>query len=128
MLVRYKDRSLVQGQQVKIYFNLHTQLFSIKDCGTGLVVAHGNGIMVEDIEFRVHQAGRERVLREKKKNVHAFVIGKYVGTAPEEVMSIPMRDAYYNPYKQDSFTDSKTDRKLSKAAIGYLNNKKVKYL
>lgn len=126
MIQTYKDREVKQGQRVMVYFNLHSQLFSMKDVATGLVLAHGNGIMLEDIEFKVQQSGRERVIKEKKKNVHAFVIGKYVGTADE--LSYPLRDAYYNPYKQDSFTDKHTGRELSQATIAYLNNKQVKYL
>lgn len=111
-----------------VYFNLHTQLFSVKDAETGLVLAHGNGIMLENVTFKVQQSGRERVIREQKKNVHAFVIGYYAGTAKQEGLHAPMKTAYYNPYKQDCFTDKDTGEKLSQANVAYLNNKQVKYL
>jgi hypothetical protein len=126
MIQAYKERALTAGQKVKVYFNLHTHLFSVKDLKTGLVVAHGNNIMLEGIEFKVHEAGRQRVLAEGRKNVHAYVIGNYVGTAEE--LTIPLRDAYYNPKTQDSFTDRETGRKLKDATVAYLSDKKVRYL
>lgn len=128
MITAYKERSVQVGQKVMVYFNLHTQLFSMKDAETGLVLGHGTGIMLEFVEFKVQQGGRERVLRDKQKNVHAFVIGTYIGTCEAEKMTFPMRDAYYNPYKQDSFTDKESGMKLSHATVCYLNNKQVKYL
>jgi hypothetical protein len=126
MIQTYKGRALDAGQKVKVYFNLHTHLFSVKDMATGLVVAHGNKIILEGIEFKVNESGRQRVLQEQRKNVHAYVIGNYVGTAEE--LSIPLRDAYYNPYHQDSFTDKETGRRLKNATVAYLSDKKVKYL
>lgn len=126
MIEAYKGRTLHQGRKVKVYFNLHSHLFSVQDADTGLVLAHGNGIMLEDITFKVSQIGRERVIREKKKNVHAFVIGRFIGTA--ESLSMPMRDAYYNPYKQADFTDRVSGRKLANATIAYLSDRQVKYL
>ena len=59
---------------VWVYFNLHTGRWSIKQ--GGLVHCHAKLITLVDVEFRVREAGRLRVLKEQKKNVHAFVIGK----------------------------------------------------
>lgn len=61
------------------YFNLHTHEFSIRR--RGLVRAHGDRLIIlpgdgrDDVGFKVSEAGRQRVLREKRKNVHAFVVG-----------------------------------------------------
>lgn len=54
--------------------------------------------------FRVSQAGKNRVRREKRKNVHAGVLGESFASHP------PVRDSdynwfevKYNPYKNDNF-------------------------
>lgn len=101
----------VQGQKVFVYFNLHKKLFSVRDQLTGLVVDHTNHITLRDVVFKVSEAGRLRVLREKRKNVHAGILG-YV-TDNDETLT---ERAFYNPYKYDSFVDA-NGQKLSKASI-----------
>lgn len=126
MLQSYKGRELKVGQRVKVYFNLHTHLFSVKDLETGLVVAHGDNILLENVEYKVSQAGRERVLREGVKNVHAYVIGDFAGVAEE--VAVPMKPAYYNPKTVKSFIDLESGKELTKAQIAYLKEKKVQYV
>lgn len=67
-------------KQYKVYRNLHNGLFSIQDKDTGLVVGHAESVSMIDCEFKVNESGRQRVLKEKRKNVHAFVIGGIVNT------------------------------------------------
>jgi len=71
------DHILPYGTPVRIYFNLHKKLFSVqtKVDGRWKVVSHSSTIALRDVRFRVSQAGRKRVLAEKRKNVHAFVEG-----------------------------------------------------
>ena len=85
--------------QSEVYFNLRKNLFSVRQ--NGLVVAHERCVVLEDVVFKVSQAGRARVLREKRKNVHAFVKG---------VLSKQYVDKYdglarYNPYETETFLD-----------------------
>lgn len=122
MIYSYRGRDLVEGTKVKVYFNLHTHLFSVKDYETGLVLAHGNGILLENVQFKVSEAGRQRVLREKKKNVHAYVIGTFVGAValqPEGSWVTP----YYNPYKVKSFMVA--GKEIRQANYAWLSDKKV---
>src|SRR5690606_3428869 len=69
----FKGRKIDTSKQVLIYKNLHNGLFSVKQ--NGLVVAHVESIVLKNGFFDVNQAGRNRVIREKKKNVHAYVKG-----------------------------------------------------
>lgn len=96
-----KNRTLELGQMVKVYYNLHKKCFSIKDIKTGLVVAHGNNFSIFNPEFKVSEKGRQRVLREKKKNVHAYVIGMYSGTTYQYLDSL--ENIHYNPYTVNRF-------------------------
>ena len=88
------------GKRVQVYFNLHKKVFSVKDKKTGLVIAHVNKIDLGDISFKVSQAGRNRVLKEKRKNVHAFVEGTILAY---NTFCKDMQGITYNPYKNDSF-------------------------
>jgi len=88
------------GRKVFIYWNLHKDMWSVKDMITKKVIGHSDRVLLTDCKFKVSEAGRQRVLREKRKNVHAGVIGTLTGIVPRGAGEI----AYYNPYKQDCFT------------------------
>ena len=51
--------------------------------------------------------GREKVLREKRKNVHAFVKG-YLQDAENVDTDRPATQVTYNPYKYETFVDKHT--------------------
>ena len=88
------------GNKVQVYFNLHKKVFSVKDIKTKRVIAHVNEIDLGDVIFKVSQAGRERVLREKTKNVHAFVEGTVLSY---KTLCSDMVGITYNPYLYSSF-------------------------
>lgn len=126
----HKGRKLYKGQLVKVYFNLHKKMFSIKDMKTGLVVGHSDRVTLENCTFKVSEAGRQRVLKEKKKNVHAFVIGTLESLTGFEMATLinefGMEPAHYNPYKTETFIDSKGNP-LHAAAEVELQNGKIAY-
>lgn len=85
---------------VQAYFNLHKKCWSIRDKKTRRVIKHLSEFSLFDCTFKVSEAGRQRVLREKRKNVHAFIEGRL-----SEGKSQPGgRSLTYNPYKQSTFT------------------------
>ena len=61
------------------YFNLRTAEFSVRH--KGKVRAHADRLLVlpgdaqDTVKFQVSEPGRQRVLREKRKNVHSYVVG-----------------------------------------------------
>jgi len=73
----------------------------------GRVVAHEDFVVLKDAKPKVSKAGRERVLREKRKNVHAGVVGEWIKEdVPEEEAEVFAATPYmvtYNPYKADHF-------------------------
>jgi len=105
-----------QGQKVFVYFNLHKKLFSVRDHITGIVVGHTNMIALENVTFKVSEAGRQRVLIEKRKNVHAGVLG----TVKDFPCPVPEFAAFYNPYKAESFVDI-NGQKVSTASLVVLH-------
>jgi hypothetical protein len=86
----------------RVYFNLHKKLLSVqaKVNGQWKVINHVNRIDLCDVRFKVSEAGRQRVLRENRKNVHAFVEGDVIAFCG---YANATRVAY-NPYKYEKFT------------------------
>jgi hypothetical protein len=87
-------------KKVFVYWNLHKKCWSVKDMKTGLVIKHTSEMVLVDCKFKVSEAGRQRVIREKRKNVHAGVVGFLTDLLPVRI-GLPV---YYNPYKQSTFT------------------------
>ena len=116
--------------RVEVYWNLHKKCFSVRDCKTGRVVGHTDILWLKNPKFIVRKSGRDRVLREGRKNVHAFVRGDY-GTS-KEAFWFEWRDATYNPYKYSTFVDRETEKPLDSAKYVMLesvnNTRKVGYI
>ena len=77
-----KDRKTYKGcpvapDRVKVYFNLQKDCLSVIDAETGLLYCHSHRVELHNAKFRVQEAGRQRVIREKRKNVHAYITGNW---------------------------------------------------
>lgn len=104
------------GLKVFVYFNLHKKCFSVRALEgehKGSVISHADVVYLRDAEPKVSQAGRERVIREKQKNVHAGIVG--ILTLPQDFEGDSKRGLTYNPYVYKTFVyvDSKEDFKKS---------------
>ena len=90
---------------VRIYRNLRNGKLSVQQ--GGIVVCHTKHIVLRDAKFTVGQKGRERVLREKQKNVHAFISGYAVDpkTTWYNKLYYEWDKVYYNPYKTKHWTN-----------------------
>jgi len=117
--------------KVSIYRNLHNGLISIKSASSGLVLGHAKSVDIAWADFVVHEAGRQRVLKDRQKNVHAYVKGLLLNTTgfkPYKGRSLgPVYGALdtihkatvvsYNPYKAPHFVIKGTSDKVSKASL-----------
>jgi hypothetical protein len=117
--------------KVSVYRNLHNGLISIKSASSGLVLGHAESVDISSADFVVHEAGRQRVLKEKQKNVHAYVKGLLMdvrGFTPYKGRTIgdtlgAIHSTYkdtvvsYNPYKAPHFVIKGTSDKVSKAKL-----------
>ena len=103
--------------KVEVYFNLHKRVFSVRSCKTGRVIHHAKDVHINQPQFVVREGGRQRVLRERKKNVHAFVRGYTTRHDDEPEL---LTDVVYNPYKYDSFVDWKTETPLDKGLRAWM--------
>lgn len=104
--------------RVEVYFNLHKKTFSVRSAKSGKVLLHTDEVHIENPEFVVRQSGRNRVLSEGRKNVHAFVRGD--ATFFRYTNSPPLDTLTYNPYKYASFVDKQTEEPVYKASRAWL--------
>ena len=105
--------------KVEVYFNLHKRVFSIRSCKTGRVIHHAKDVHIVNPKFVVREGGRQRVLCERKKNVHAFVRGNL--TTFKDNPSRLADTIGYNPYKYDSFVNVTDEEPVYKAFRAWLN-------
>lgn len=100
---------------VRIYRNLHKKLYSVQEKveGRWKVVEHTNNINIRNVSFKVSEGGRQRVLSEKRKNVHAFIIGERVSSMTPSVY--PGDEITYNPYASSHFATKYKNIPLDKA-------------
>lgn len=89
----------------RIYFNLHKRCLSVQNKVDGVwkVVRHAEQIILTDAKFQVSEAGRQRVIKEQRKNVHAAVVGNEISQI--NYLDAPKTRAFYNPYKAPTFVD-----------------------
>lgn len=98
-------------KKVFVYKNLHKGCWSLKQ--GGLVKAHSDDkpIYLYECALKVNRKGRERVLREKRKNVHAGISGYITEPHPSYQCledSDLQTEITYNPYNFSSFVDKAT--------------------
>lgn len=117
------------GMKVFVYYNLHKHVFSIKAMEgehRGRVVGYTTHVVLSDATPKVSEAGRLRVIRERKKNVHAGIVGivESLGDIGKQIGE----DVTYNPYK---FSSCVLTKDLTPAPSGvkyYLHHKKITLL
>jgi len=109
--------------KVFVYYNLTKSIWSIKALEgphKGLVVAYSKEVGLVGVTPKVSQKGRERVLRERKKYVHAGLVGNLKtlsdnanilknieGDFSKRKLPSTRHDSRltYNPFKSGSFLD-----------------------
>lgn len=107
-----------------VYFNLHRKVWSVRNRSTGRVEHHWRCVAMLDVDFKVSAAGRARVLREGRKNVHAYargyaVLGVELG--PVDCSGWGVR-VTYNPRKAPFFYDKSTGREVEGAKCAFLGS------
>lgn len=117
----YKGRCIDLEKSILVYKNLHKDCYSIKQ-GT-LVVAHSERLCLRDVKFLVNEKNRQKVIKTKQKNVHAFIRGYYdtsgMGTTAER--NDLTVEVYYNPYKTENFINRQYNKKLTGARFVILD-------
>ena len=126
--------AIATSTECRVYRNLHNGLYSVQQRVRGKgwrVAGHRASVYLTSVLFRVSDAGRSRVLREKKKkNVHAFVIGVYHGPTlvAEDDLCLDYKgvtSVTYNPYKAPFFFEKATGGQVRAADEAWVTPKGV---
>jgi len=105
--------------RVDVYFNLHRRLFSVRALegeNKGRVIDHVAKCAIRDARFVVSEAGRQRVIHEGVKNVHAYIRGERIEDAGEFIKTVvplsgdggALRKVSYDPHLDRTFIDRTT--------------------
>jgi hypothetical protein len=125
---------LKYGDKIEVYRNLHKNCFSVRHKGKVVGYLYDNEqLALTNVKFVVQPAGRAKVLRENKKNVHAFVRGEYVGFENNLTNNLYFGkfedlDFYavsYNPYKSDKFVVKETGKPIESNSEALIRGGKV---
>ena len=95
------DPASLIGCRVDVYRNLQRECWSVRY--KGRVVLHCTTLTLTAVTFKVSEAGRQRVLLERQKNVHAVVRGTLVTYGGRR--GLGTQRVTYNPYRRGCFTD-----------------------
>jgi hypothetical protein len=102
----FKGRTLQKGDLVKVHRNLNNGLWSIT-AKTGefknKVVHHCSHLSISDVKFVISAAGRSRVQREGRKNVHAWCVGVITSLEDSHFSTESFKQVTYDPYKYGFF-------------------------
>lgn len=106
-IISFKNREVNINKPVQVYRCLvrSGNIYSIKQ--NGHVVGHTEELTLRDVNFHVNKKGRERCLKQKQRNVHAWV----TGTINDKNVDCKNK-LHYNPYKADYFRTEEKDSEL----------------
>jgi hypothetical protein len=101
--------------RVDCYWNLHRGGYSIRAAegpDRGRVIAYTSAINLIDATFVVREPARQRILRTRRKEVHAWIVG-HITMDDFDTRAFPA--VTYNPYRESTFV-TRADRKPVHAA------------
>jgi len=132
-----------KNTKVEIYRNLNNNKWSIRCSKSNLVLAHATQALLYDAEFVVNEKDRQKVINEKRKNVHAFVRGYLVNwigqTYKDRFVGHPIYSNHfpsdcdlsnwseitYNPYCAGYFFDVMTNKPTYNSEYVYFTDSMV---
>jgi hypothetical protein len=94
------------SKPIRIYRNLNASPSGEKGCWSvkqGTVKFHCRTIFLKNVTFLVNEKIRLRVVKNKRKEVHAFVMGEIIERPTFFTVDIDAQWIYYNPYKCSTF-------------------------
>ena len=110
-----------KGQWVQVYYNFHRKTLSVQN--KKHVIHYADEVLLEDAKFWVSEAGRQRVLAEERKNVHAKIRGHWidVDTRPDT----NWRRVRYNPYVRGCFFYAESEDPIDESDLVYVKGDQI---
>lgn len=115
---------------VRVFKNWQRGCYSIMQ--GGVVRASAREVRLHTVEFLVRASGRARMLKLKRRNVHAYAVGLLDDFVhPDQSQALPALDgrvAFYDPYRFDAFVDQQTLQPVFVAEQALLTDRGLIYL
>jgi hypothetical protein len=114
------------GHQVRVYRNLNNGRISVQaqdDQNRWKVVAHVQDLVMCQVSLTVRQSGRQRVIAQRQKNVHAWAEGRLVGVV-DEALDCPINLAY-DPYRNSCFVERSSQKPIVQCQALVVRNNRV---
>ena len=86
-------------EKVRVYWNLHKDVWSVRSCKSGLVIDHKPHMTIRDGYFSIWKSGQKRLREDGKKNVQAFAVGYLMSSKQSSYHDWDR--VKYNPYTDD---------------------------
>lgn len=116
-------------QPVRVFKNWKQNCYSIMQGGR--LLASARQVRLSAVEFRVRESGRQRMLKEKRRNVHAFAVGHlldYVHPSDDRQLDeMRGRGVFYNPYLYETFVDDETRAPVAGSELAQFDEDGVVY-
>ena len=111
------DWQVCPGLLTRCYRNLNTGNMSLTQLinKSWILIGHTDNLAIEYPRFCVSERGRQRVLNEKRKNVHAYCEGLLL--SPRLPNLPPLSEIHYCPYSQSYFSWKETGLQLVTADL-----------
>ena len=117
------------AKPVRVFRNWKRGCYNIMQGGQ--VVATARQVRLADVEFRVREPGRQRMLRLRRRNVHAYAIGRLLDHVhPGEARRLDAlggRTVFYDPYRFSTFVDGESYLPVRRARTVQLDERGVTY-
>ncbi len=118
-----------QDRPVRVFKNWRLGCYSIMQ--DGRLKASARQVRLTDVEFRVRESGRRRMLEKGVRTVHAYAIGRLVDFVhPGETRvlgGMRGRGAFYDPRRYPAFVDSETKVPVIRAPAAQFDERGVTY-
>ena len=104
------------------YYNMNKAVWSVtalEGSQKGRVILHASEVALMHCTFKVSEAGRQRVLREKRNNIHAGIVGQLAG-----FLGTPTK-AGYDAHEMERLLDGSAMQR--EAAWHWAEGKRVSY-
>lgn len=108
----------------RIYYNLHKGGFTVQHWVDGKgwrKLDTIDSLVAHNATFKISENGRQKVIKERRKNVHAFILCTSFYSV-KTTRDFFKRELYYNPYKTAAFIDRETENAVPFIANLYLDS------
>lgn len=114
---------------VRVFRNWKHHCYSIMQ--GGVVRASARQVLLADVQFVVRESGRQRMIAEQRKNVHAYAVGRLVDHVhphdTRDLQRLDGRPLTYDAYRDASFVDADDGSAVWQADSVLLHERGVTY-